>query len=61
MKLMILHGSILGNQKDIGFGIFQRILKNYSEDPQILIFAAALITNILIVIMSFINIQECLS
>lgn len=36
--------------KDIGFGILQMILKHYiSEDPQILIFTAALITNLLIV------------
>lgn len=37
------------SQKDIGFGIFQMILKHYSDDPQIMIFTTALITNVLIV------------
>jgi len=38
------------SQKDYGFGILQMILKNYlSEDPQIMIFTTALITNVLIV------------
>ncbi|MDR7000601.1 EpsG family protein [Neobacillus niacini] len=37
------------SQKDIGFGILQMILKNYSNNPQILIFITAVITNILIV------------
>ncbi|MFA1820233.1 EpsG family protein [Virgibacillus oceani] len=38
------------SEKDIGFGVMQMVLKNYiSEDPQIMIFTAALITNILIV------------
>lgn len=42
------------SQKDIGFGFLQMILKNYiSEDPQILIFATALITNVIIVIVLF--------
>ncbi|WP_164667383.1 EpsG family protein [Virgibacillus doumboii] len=37
------------SQKDIGFGILQRVLKSHiSEDPQIMIFTAALITNVLI-------------
>lgn len=36
-------------QKDIGFGIFQMILKQYSEDPQIMVFTAALFTNVLII------------
>lgn len=38
-----------GNQSNIGFWLFQLILKRYSEDPQILIFTTALITNVLIV------------
>ncbi len=38
------------SQDDIGFGILQMILKRYSEDPQILIFTTALITNVLIII-----------
>lgn len=36
--------------KDFGFGILQMLLKNYSTDPQTLIFVTALITNILIVL-----------
>ncbi|MDQ0903982.1 EpsG family protein [Paenibacillus sp. V4I7] len=36
-------------EKDIGFGILQMILKAYTEDPQLLIFLTALVTNILIV------------
>lgn len=36
--------------KDFGFGILQMLLKNYSTDPQTLIFITALITNILIVL-----------
>ncbi|MFD1040605.1 EpsG family protein [Virgibacillus byunsanensis] len=42
------------SQKDIGFGILQMVLKNYvSEDPQILLFITALITNTLIVIVFY--------
>src|SRR5690625_5090692 len=38
------------SQKEYDFGILQLILKNYlSEDPQIMIFTTALITNVLIV------------
>ena len=37
------------SQKDIGFGILQMILKKYSDDPQIMIFTTALITNVLII------------
>ncbi|MEI5907746.1 EpsG family protein [Bacillus spongiae] len=36
-------------QKDIGFAVLQMLLKNYvSEDPQIMVFTAALLTNTLI-------------
>ncbi|MEH7298973.1 EpsG family protein [Neobacillus drentensis] len=38
------------SQDDIGFGILQMILKKYTDDPQILIFTTALITNVLIMI-----------
>ncbi|WP_106496631.1 EpsG family protein [Lentibacillus sp. Marseille-P4043] len=39
------------SQKDIGFGILQMFLKNYvSQDPQIMIFTSALITNLLIIL-----------
>lgn len=37
------------SQKDIGFGLLQMILKKYSDDPQILIFTTALVTNVLII------------
>ncbi|QWG34669.1 EpsG family protein [Bacillus mycoides] len=37
------------DSKNIGFSILQMILKMYTNDPQILIFITALITNILIV------------
>ncbi|MFS0592045.1 EpsG family protein [Cytobacillus horneckiae] len=39
----------IGDQKDIGFGLLQMFLKSISENPQILVFTAALITNVLIV------------
>lgn len=41
------------SQKDIGFGILQMILKGISEDPQILLFTSALITNVLILIVFY--------
>ncbi|EOO15540.1 EpsG family protein [Bacillus cereus] len=37
------------SSKDVGFSILQMILKVYTDDPQVLIFITALITNILIV------------
>jgi len=36
-------------QENIGFWIFQMILKHFSDDPQILVFITAAITNILII------------
>jgi len=42
------------SEKDVGFGVLQMVLKNYfSEDPQIMIFTAALITNVLIVLVLY--------
>lgn len=42
------------SEKDKGFGVLQMFLKNYiSEDPQILIFTTALLTNTLIVIVLY--------
>lgn len=41
------------SQKDIGFGILQMLLKSISDDPQVLIFTTALITNTLIVIVLY--------
>ncbi|MGI2293449.1 EpsG family protein [Paenibacillus sp. GXUN7292] len=40
----------LADQSDRGFRLFQMLLKQLSDDPQILLFATALITNVLIVI-----------
>jgi transmembrane protein EpsG len=45
--------SYIKEQKDMGFGVLQKILKMFSEDPQILIFTTALITNILIVLVLY--------
>lgn len=36
------------SQKDIGFGLLQMVLKHFSNDPQLLLFITALITNLLI-------------
>jgi len=41
------------SQKDMGFGLLQKLLKLISSDPQILLFTTAAITNILIIIVFF--------
>lgn len=41
--------SYILSEKDIGFGVLQKLLKQFSSDPQLLIFVTALITNVLIV------------
>lgn len=41
------------NQKDIGFGILQKLLKVFSNDPQVLIFTTAVITNLLIILVLY--------
>lgn len=41
------------SQKDIGFGVLQLILKKISDDPQIMIFTTALITNVLIIVILY--------
>ncbi|MFJ7756100.1 EpsG family protein [Peribacillus muralis] len=41
------------SQKDMGFGILQMLLKNFSADPQILIFSTALVTNVLIMVVLY--------
>ncbi|EKN69403.1 capsular polysaccharide biosynthesis protein [Neobacillus bataviensis LMG 21833] len=41
------------SQKDIGFGILQLFLKKLSDDPQILLFTTALITNVLIILVLY--------
>jgi transmembrane protein EpsG len=45
--------SYIKEQKDMGFGVLQKILKMYSNNPQILIFTTALITNVLIVLVLY--------
>ncbi|HDX9591189.1 TPA: EpsG family protein [Bacillus pseudomycoides] len=35
--------------KDMGFNIFQMVLQKYTDDPQVMVFSTALITNVLIV------------
>ena len=42
------------SHKDIGFGILQMMLKNYvSNDPQVMIFTTALLTNVLILVVLY--------
>lgn len=41
------------SQKDMGFGVFQKILKSFSKDPQILILTTSIITNVLIVLVLY--------
>ncbi|WML25139.1 EpsG family protein [Neobacillus sp. OS1-33] len=41
---------LVKSQDEMGFAILQMILKRYSNDPQILIFTTALVTNVLIII-----------
>lgn len=43
----------ISSHKDMGFGILQMILKNFSDDPQIMIFTTALITNVLIIVVLY--------
>ncbi|RLL42759.1 EpsG family protein [Oceanobacillus piezotolerans] len=45
---------LISADKDIGFGILQMFLKNYvSQDSQVLIFTAALLTNVIIISVLF--------
>ncbi|MBC8079060.1 MAG: EpsG family protein [Gorillibacterium sp.] len=44
--------SVLAN-KDIGFGILQMVLHRYTEDPQLLVFITAFLTNILILLVLY--------
>lgn len=41
------------NNKDWGFSIFQMLLKNYTNNPQVMVFITALITNVLIVLVLY--------
>ncbi|WP_088070484.1 EpsG family protein [Gottfriedia luciferensis] len=41
--------SYVVSTKDLGFGILQMILKQFSSNPQIMIFASAFITNVLVI------------
>lgn len=40
----------MSEQQNVGFWLFQKALKNFSDDPQILILTAAVITNVLIIL-----------
>ncbi|MEH6935365.1 EpsG family protein, partial [Bacillus sp. JJ783] len=48
-KVTDFNWGYIQSSKDVGFSILQMILKVYTDDPQVLIFITALITNILIV------------
>lgn len=41
------------SEKDIGFGFLQMVLKQFSDDPQLMLFVTALVTNLLIVIVFY--------
>lgn len=43
----------IANSNDIGFNIFQMLLKQLSDDPQILVFTTGVITNLLIVLVMY--------
>ena len=45
--------SYIFSNKDFGFSILQKILKSISQDPQILIFTTAVISNILVVVILY--------
>ncbi|MCM3115096.1 EpsG family protein [Neobacillus sp. MER 74] len=52
-KIFDFTWELIKSQKDIGFGILQMLLKRYSDDPQILIFTTAVITNLFILIVLY--------
>ncbi|WP_274648613.1 EpsG family protein [Paenibacillus humicola] len=43
----------IAQQKDIGFNLFQKLLKSFTTDPQAFIFSVALITNLFIVLVLY--------
>jgi transmembrane protein EpsG len=43
----------ISNQQNVGFWLFQKVLKSFSGDPQILILTSAIITNILIILIFY--------
>ena len=45
--------SFILQQKDMGFNIFQKLLKMYTNDPQFLILITAFITNVLIIVVFY--------
>ncbi|MFK4479348.1 EpsG family protein [Bacillus sp. RC206] len=49
-KVAEFNWEYIQNNKDMGFNIFQMILKGYTNDPQAMVFITALITNLLIVL-----------
>ncbi|MBD2872045.1 EpsG family protein [Paenibacillus arenilitoris] len=58
---LYMHGYVVNDfawpnvlqEKDLGFGILQMLLKQITGDPQILLFTTALVTNALIVIVMY--------
>jgi transmembrane protein EpsG len=53
-EVNVFNWEFILSQKDLGFGVLQMVLKNYvSQDPQVLIFTAALLTNLLIFFVLF--------
>ncbi|MGW5951450.1 EpsG family protein [Bacillus mycoides] len=48
-KVAEFNWEYIQNNKDMGFNIFQMILKGYTNNPQAMVFITALITNLLIV------------
>jgi transmembrane protein EpsG len=40
-------------QKDIGFGVLQMFLQKFSDNPQLMIFSTALLTNLLIILVLY--------
>jgi transmembrane protein EpsG len=53
-EVNVFNWDFILSQKDLGFGVLQMVLKNYvSQDPQVLIFTSALLTNLLIFLVLF--------
>lgn len=48
-KITEFNWEYVQTNKDMGFNIFQMVLKKYADDPQVMVFTTALITNVLIV------------
>ncbi len=48
-KITEFNWEYVQTNKDMGFNIFQMVLKKYTDNPQVMVFTTALITNVLIV------------